>query len=92
MKFLKALILFLFCLLIFAVSFGMDIAAADNPNSQLNILAEEISAGSYMIVPLEWQVVGTTAGGGYTLEASQAVPLTGSGCCCTYLPCVIRSP
>jgi hypothetical protein len=37
-----------------------------------------------------WRVEGSASGGGYVLQALQAPILTGSGCCCTYLPCVIR--
>ena len=30
------------------------------------------------------------SGGGYRLEAQPSLGLTGSGCCCTYLPVILR--
>jgi len=38
-----------------------------------------------------WQVSGAAAGGDYTLAIPYAPALRGSGCCCTYLPCILRS-
>jgi hypothetical protein len=38
-----------------------------------------------------WQVSGTASGGNYRLFAPPAPASTGSGCCCTYLPCATRS-
>jgi hypothetical protein len=35
-----------------------------------------------------WRVSGTASGGGYRLLEAPA--LTGSGCCCTYLPLIRR--
>ena len=37
-----------------------------------------------------WRVSGTASGGGYRLSEAAPSALTGSGCCCTYLPCVLR--
>ena len=38
-----------------------------------------------------WQVSGTLAGGGYALATLYQPALRGSGCCCTYLPCIQRN-
>jgi hypothetical protein len=38
-----------------------------------------------------WQVQGSASGGGYRLLAPVTAGYVGSGCCCTYLPCVLRS-
>ena len=46
--------------------------------------------GSYHLTSLSWQVSGTASGGGYRLLAPVAPALRGSGCCCTYLPLVMR--
>jgi hypothetical protein len=48
-----------------------------------------ISSGGYRLTTANWQVSGTTAGGGYRLVGPVAPELAGSGCCCTYLPCVM---
>ena len=37
-----------------------------------------------------WRVSGTASGGRYRLSASLLLGSAGSGCCCTYLPCVLR--
>jgi hypothetical protein len=60
---------------------------------------EVASGGSYhltslapsSVADLTWQVSGTASGGNYRLSALPALALTGSGCCCTYLPCILRN-
>ncbi len=49
-----------------------------------------ISGGSYRLTIADWQVSGTASGGGYRLVGPAAPGAAGSGCCCTYLPCVMR--
>jgi hypothetical protein len=49
------------------------------------------SGGRYRLTTLSWDVSGTVAGGGYRLLAPAAPTLGGSGCCCTYLPVVLRN-
>jgi hypothetical protein len=49
------------------------------------------SGGSYHLTSLAWQVSGTAAGGSYALVSPSAPTLRGSGCCCTYLPCILRN-
>ena len=46
------------------------------------------SGGLYHLTGLTWQVDGTVGGGGYRLSPT-APRLRGSGCCCTYLPCIL---
>jgi hypothetical protein len=48
------------------------------------------SGGRYRLSSLAWQVKGSAAGGGYLLQGPVQPALNGSGCCCTYLPCVLR--
>lgn len=46
------------------------------------------SGKGYQLINLTWQVSGALRGAGY-LMLDPAVPaLRGSGCCCSYLPCV----
>jgi hypothetical protein len=48
-----------------------------------------LSTGNgYQIFPLNWQVSGALSGGNYSLEVRNSPSLTGSGCCCTFLPCI----
>jgi hypothetical protein len=46
--------------------------------------------GGYQLTGLVWQVTGTATGGNYRLLSPAAPTLRGSGCCCTYLPVLMR--
>lgn len=54
------------------------------------------SGGGYNLTGLAWQVEGVASGGGYrlldplSLNASPP-PSVQVGCCCTYLPCTLRT-
>jgi hypothetical protein len=48
-----------------------------------------ISGGGYRLVAAVWQVSGAASGGDYRLLRPPAPGPVGSGCCCTYLPCVL---
>jgi hypothetical protein len=84
----RILILILICLFLLVSAISLEVFADGRPILQ----EQEIFEGSYSIVPLQWQVVGSSTGNGYTIFSPKAVSLTGSGCCCVYLPCVIRNP
>jgi hypothetical protein len=49
------------------------------------------SGGSYYLTGLAWRASGTAGGGGYRLLEPASPTLTGSGCCCTYLPCMLKN-
>jgi hypothetical protein len=49
-----------------------------------------LSGGHYRLVSPGVGVDIVASGGGYTLLRPAASTLQGSGCCCTYLPCVLR--
>ena len=61
------------------------------PGHSMSVQAGTSSGGNYHLATLAWQVSGTAAGDGYALTSPQAPALRGSGCCCTYLPCVFRN-
>jgi hypothetical protein len=48
------------------------------------------SGGGYRLTSLAWQVSGTASGGGYRLLGPAGPASSENGCCCTYLPCVLR--
>jgi hypothetical protein len=48
------------------------------------------SGAGYQLAGGTWQVGGSATGPGYILEAVGRGILQGAGCCCTYLPCVLR--
>ncbi len=50
-----------------------------------------LSGGHYRLVSLEAPTGLLASGGGYRLLASLPAGPVGSGCCCTYLPCVLRT-
>jgi hypothetical protein len=47
------------------------------------------AGAGYRLAGGTWQASGTMSGPGYHLEVDHR-PLQGAGCCCTYLPCVMR--
>jgi hypothetical protein len=61
------------------------------PGQALSLQAGTSSGGSYHLTSQAGQVSGTAAGGGYALASPCAPALRGSGCCCTYLPCILRN-
>ena len=50
-----------------------------------------ISGGSYQLASFGGQAGSTAAGGAYRLQGPSVSTLGGSGCCCTYLPCILRN-
>jgi hypothetical protein len=58
-----------------------------------------LSGGEYQLVSLPlhqaeghvWQVSGEASGGKYQLLCPATTMLRGSGCCCTYLPAMLRN-
>lgn len=53
------------------------------------------SGGDYQMIGLGWQAIGTISGDGYQLLDTASVnasppPSAQAGCCCNYLPCLLR--
>jgi len=51
----------------------------------------EASGGRYHLTSVSWHVSGAASGGDYRLLSPSSPTLRGNGCCCTYLPCVLRN-
>ena len=51
-----------------------------------------ISGGGYRLTSSGTQGDTVAAGGAYRLLMPSAPTLHGSGCCCSYLPCLMRNP
>lgn len=47
--------------------------------------------GRYRLTNPAWHVNGIASGGAYRLQGPQAPALRGSGCCCSYLPILLRN-
>jgi hypothetical protein len=61
------------------------------PGQAMSVQTGTSSGGSYHLSSLAWQVSGTATGGSYALASPYTPALRGSGCCCTYLPCILRN-
>jgi hypothetical protein len=49
-----------------------------------------ISGGEYRLSRSVWQVGESVRGGAYQLTTQSTQSLQSGGCCCTYMPCVIK--
>jgi len=96
MKTLVALLLVISLLAVAGVTLAQS--GRPGPGQPVSVQAGTSSGGTYQLASLPlrqaqdnaWQVSGTAFGGGYALASPQAPALRGSGCCCTYLPCLLR--
>jgi hypothetical protein len=72
---------------------GVALAQSGGPGSAVWYTVEQGTAtgGGYYLTSPAWQVSGAASGGEYRLLGPAAPMLRGSGCCCTYLPCVLRN-
>ena len=55
------------------------------------VKAGTASGGNYHLSSLVWEMSGTAYGRGYRLLGLIRPMLRGNGCCCVYLPCVLRN-
>jgi hypothetical protein len=62
--------------------------ALSSPRYQVE--AGTLAGGGYQLTSFGPQADNVSAGGAYRLLGPSAPELTGSGCCCTYLPCTLR--
>jgi hypothetical protein len=60
------------------------------PNWYVNT-GGSLSGEHYHLNMFSWEISGETAGGDYHLQLLSSPSLRGSGCCCTYLPCVLKN-
>jgi hypothetical protein len=69
------------------------IAQVGEPSQAACYVAYEgvISGAGYRLTSLVWQVSGVVTGGDYRLSRASVPNLRGSGCCCTYLPILLRN-
>ena len=61
------------------------------PSTWYTVEQGAASGGGYRLTVLAWQVEGSASGGGYRLLGPASPTLRGNGCCCAYLPCVVRN-
>jgi hypothetical protein len=79
-------------LLLFLIAFLLLSTGADALSAPLyQVETGTISGGSYQLMSFGVQAGSIAAGGAYRLLGPSAPNLQGSGCCCTYLPCILRN-
>jgi hypothetical protein len=61
-----------------------------DPPVRYTVVQGTASGGDYHLTSLTWRVSGTASGVGYRLLGPVSTLLRGNGCCCTYLPCILR--
>jgi hypothetical protein len=86
---LPLVIIALICALLLA---GVVVAQPGEKADAAGVYAVEqgtASGGSYHLAGLVWQFRGTASNGHYRLVEPAD---SSAGCCCTYLPCLLRSP
>ena len=72
---------------------GVVLAQSGGGSSPSTLYTVERGAafgGTYHLTNLTWQVEGSASGARYLLGPASPT-LRGNGCCCTYLPCVLRN-
>lgn len=60
------------------------------PGGQYILEAGRSTSRSQPLPSLDWRVSGQASGGSYSLVSSAVPELRGSGCCCSYLPALLR--
>jgi hypothetical protein len=79
-----------------ALLLGGSVALAQSsepgPSRVYTIPQGVIVGEGYHLTSLTWQVSGVTSGTGYHLASPSSPTGTGTQCCCSYLPCMMRSP
>lgn len=61
-----------------------------SPSGTYSVEQSAVSGDGYQLTTLSWRVSGAASGGEYVLFGPAAPRLVGSGCCCTYLPLMLR--
>lgn len=78
------------CVLLAALLAGGAQAQPPGRGLAYQVEGGTISGEGYRLATAIWQVSGAASGEGYALTTLYQPALRGSGCCCTYLPCVMR--
>ena len=84
---MKARVIFLLVLLILLSAVGTVALSA----GRYQIEVGTIAGGAYRLTSSGALANALSAGGDYILLVPSAPEGQGSGCCCTYLPCALRS-
>jgi hypothetical protein len=69
---------------------GVALAQSSEPPSGYVVEQGIASGGRYRLTSTSWQASGVASGGGYYLLGPAAPVSSENGCCCNWLPCVLR--
>ena len=64
---------------------------AEGGNYRLSVSPGLAEGGNYRLNGSAWPTGSLSSGENYQLLVPRATSLTGSGCCCMYLPCVMKA-
>jgi hypothetical protein len=81
----------LVCVLLLASVMLAQANGGPDPPTWYTVEQGTASGGGYYLTGLAWRASGTAGGGGYRLLEPASPTLTGNGCCCTYLPCMLKN-
>jgi len=82
----------LVCMLLVGVALAQP-GGGPSPPTLYTMVEGSASGEGYHLTSLNWRVNGTVSGGGYRLlgPAASPPPSAEVGCCCTYVPCLMRN-
>jgi hypothetical protein len=75
-----------------AILLLLSTAASARPGGDHAVEEGTLSGGGYRLTSVSLPAGSTMSGGGYQLLSLARSMASGSGCCCTYLPCIVRNP
>jgi hypothetical protein len=90
---MKKLLVVLVVVIVLLVAVNMALAQSGGqfPTTWYMVEHGTMAGGNYRLTSLGWQASGATGDGNYTLLGPVAPAASSDkGCCCTFLPCVLR--
>ena len=87
---MKTRIVILISVVVLLLTGSIALAQSGGPASYV-VVPAVASGGMYHLTSLAWQVSGAVSGEGYHLLSLAAPTSSENGCCCTYLPCILRN-
>jgi len=87
---MKKRMIFVFLLIAVLLTSSNTLAKSEGMLSGYSVIGTA-SGGGYTLTKVEWKFDGSSSGGGYYLLSPESPELRGlSGCCCEFLPCVLK--
>ncbi len=89
---MKTRILILIAVSAVLVVWGVALATAgaSNPNTAYTLPQAALAGTGYRMTSVTCQAIGAAEGGRYHLVGPASPRLTGNGCCCGFIPLILR--